>query len=98
MGILTLGYAAGLVRELVKLPHEMPWLELKRNDASPREIGEYLSALANSAARNTSATARPPNRSGKRRNWSASYGASSIQLPLKNLSPQSEDELLRLID
>jgi len=50
MSILTPEYAAGLVRELVKLPHETPWLEFKKDNANPREIGEYLSALANSAA------------------------------------------------
>lgn len=43
-------YLAGLVRELCKLPHETEWVEFKVNDADPQEIGEYLSALANSAA------------------------------------------------
>ncbi len=43
-------YLTGLVRELCKLPSETEWLEFKKNQAKPEEIGEYLSALANSAA------------------------------------------------
>ena len=43
-------YLAGLVRELSKLPHETEWVEFKANNADPRDIGEYISALANSAA------------------------------------------------
>lgn len=43
-------YAVGLVQELLKLPRETEWVEFKVNNADPREIGEYLSALANSAA------------------------------------------------
>ena len=43
-------YLAGLVRELCKLPKETEWVELKVNDAKPQEIGEYISALSNSAA------------------------------------------------
>ena len=39
-----------LVTELLKLPHETEWLEVKHNDDDPQEIGEYISALANSAA------------------------------------------------
>lgn len=42
-------YTAGLVREFCKLPHEVEWVEFKENKAEPREIGEYVSALANSA-------------------------------------------------
>jgi predicted HTH transcriptional regulator len=40
----------GLVRELLKLPRETEWLELKHNNGNPEDIGEYISALANSAA------------------------------------------------
>ncbi len=40
----------GLVRELCKLPQETEWVEFKANDAEPQEIGEYISALSNSAA------------------------------------------------
>lgn len=43
-------YLRSLVHELVALPAETPWLELKHDNANPQEIGEYLSALANSAA------------------------------------------------
>lgn len=43
-------YLVSLVRELCKLPQETEWVEFKVNDAKPQEIGEYLSALANSAA------------------------------------------------
>lgn len=43
-------YLIGLVRELCKLPAETPWLEFKHNNDDPQEIGEYLSALSNSAA------------------------------------------------
>ena len=43
-------YLAGLVRELCKLPRETECVEFKLNEAEPQEIGEYLSALANSAA------------------------------------------------
>jgi predicted HTH transcriptional regulator len=43
-------YLINLVDELRKLPKETEWVEFKRNKAIPHEIGEYLSALANSAA------------------------------------------------
>ncbi len=43
-------YLVSLVRELCKLPHETEWAEFKVNDAEPQEIGENVSALANSAA------------------------------------------------
>lgn len=43
-------YLASLVNELRKQPAETEWLEFKHNNADPQEIGEYLSALANSAA------------------------------------------------
>jgi ATP-dependent DNA helicase RecG len=35
---------------LTQLPRETEWVEFKVNDSEPEEIGEYLSALANSAA------------------------------------------------
>lgn len=38
-----------LVRELAELPSETEWVEFKRNNANPEEIGEYISALGNSA-------------------------------------------------
>lgn len=43
-------YLISLVRELCKLPAETSWLEFKRNNADPQEIGEYLAALSNAAA------------------------------------------------
>ena len=43
-------YWASLVHELGGLPRETGWLEFKHNDAEPKQIGEYVSALANSAA------------------------------------------------
>ncbi len=43
-------YLRGLVAELRKLPAETSWLEFKHNNDDPDEIGEYLSALSNSAA------------------------------------------------
>lgn len=46
----TTEYLIGLVHELRKLPNETEWVEFKHNRAEEEEIGEYLSALANSAA------------------------------------------------
>ncbi len=43
-------YLLGMLKELQKLPCETEWVEFKKNNAKPDEIGEYLSALANSAA------------------------------------------------
>ncbi|MBC2712337.1 MAG: putative DNA binding domain-containing protein [Desulfosarcina sp.] len=43
-------YLISLVHELRKLPRETEWVEFKRSNANPEEIGEYLSALANAAA------------------------------------------------
>ncbi len=45
-------YLTGLVRDLCKLPGETEWVEFKENKADPQEIGEYVSALSNSAALN----------------------------------------------
>jgi ATP-dependent DNA helicase RecG len=43
------GYLISLVHELRKLPTESEWVEFKHNLADPEEVGEYISALANSA-------------------------------------------------
>jgi len=43
-------YLIGLFHELRKQPSETEWIEFKRNNDDPEQIGEYLSALANSAA------------------------------------------------
>lgn len=42
-------YLRSLVHELIATPTETEWLEFKHNKAEPRDIGEYISALANSA-------------------------------------------------
>lgn len=39
-----------ILSELRKLPRETEWVEFKHNNENPDEIGEYLSALANTAA------------------------------------------------
>ena len=39
-----------LVSDLSSLDHETEWVEFKENNANPEDIGEYLSAIANSAA------------------------------------------------
>ncbi len=41
-----------LIRELTKLSKETEWLEFKQNVKNPDEIGEYISALSNSATYN----------------------------------------------
>jgi len=43
-------YLQSLVNELCKYPAETEWVEFKQNKAEPIEIGEYISALSNSAA------------------------------------------------
>jgi len=46
----TTEYLISLIHELRKLPNETGWVEFKVNKAEPEDIGEYISALANSAA------------------------------------------------
>ena len=46
----TQGYLNSLVAELRKLPRETGWVEFKENNPNPEDIGEYLSALSNTAA------------------------------------------------
>ncbi|MFG0283907.1 MAG: helix-turn-helix domain-containing protein [Phycisphaerales bacterium JB039] len=41
---------ASIVQALRRLPSESEWVEFKCNYAAPDDIGEYISALANSAA------------------------------------------------
>ena len=43
-------YLRGLIAELRKLPNETGWVEFKHNNADPDMIGEYISALSNTAA------------------------------------------------
>jgi predicted HTH transcriptional regulator len=38
-----------LLEDLQNLPKECEWVEFKENNSNPQEIGEYLSALSNSA-------------------------------------------------
>ena len=43
-------YYISLIKELRKLPKETEWVEFKVNNDEPAMIGEYLSAISNSAA------------------------------------------------
>jgi predicted HTH transcriptional regulator len=45
-----LDYYASLFKELCKHSKETEWLEFKHNNTEPDTVGEYISALANSAA------------------------------------------------
>ena len=40
----------GILKMVVKQPSETEWVEFKVNNTNPQQIGEYLSALSNSAA------------------------------------------------
>lgn len=46
------GYLKSLFYELIGLPQETGWVEFKHNNKDPQEIGEYISALSNTAAYN----------------------------------------------
>ncbi len=48
--LYTNEYLCQLLKELRLLTNETEWVEFKHNNANPQEIGEYISALANSAA------------------------------------------------
>lgn len=39
-----------IIEEARKHPYEIPWIEFKHNKYTPQDIGEYISALANTAA------------------------------------------------
>jgi ATP-dependent DNA helicase RecG len=43
-------FLISLLHELCALPKETEWVEFKENNDNPEEIGEYISALANTAA------------------------------------------------
>ena len=45
-------YLNSLLETFIALPSETEWLEFKHNNENPQQIGEYLSALSNSAALN----------------------------------------------
>lgn len=51
-GIRDNDYLIGLVREFCKLPNETEWIEFKKNNDDPQQIGEYISAISNAAALN----------------------------------------------
>jgi len=40
---------AKLINDLINLPRETEVVEFKQNHSKPEDIGEYISALANSA-------------------------------------------------
>lgn len=46
----NLDYLRSLLRELANLPKETEWVEFKQNNDDPDQLGEYISALANTAA------------------------------------------------
>ena len=46
----SLEYLSSLLKELVSMPNEAEWVEFKHNNVESYLIGEYISALANSAA------------------------------------------------
>jgi len=50
-------YLVSLVKELCKLPKECEWVEFKHNNPNKQDIGEYISALSNSATLVGKATA-----------------------------------------
>ncbi|HKK65012.1 MAG TPA: ATP-binding protein [Clostridia bacterium] len=45
-------YYRSLIHELCSYTTEVEWVEFKKNNSNPEEIGRYISALANSAALN----------------------------------------------
>jgi ATP-dependent DNA helicase RecG len=47
---MAVDYLFSLLEELVNFPHETEWLEFKVNNADPEDIGQYISAISNSAA------------------------------------------------
>lgn len=46
---MELSQLSSLLKQLISLPQETEWVEFKENNLNPTEIGEYLSALSNSA-------------------------------------------------
>lgn len=50
-------YIISLIKELLKQPNETEWLEFKHNNDDKEMIGEYISALSNSAALNSKTNA-----------------------------------------
>ncbi|WP_295021092.1 RNA-binding domain-containing protein [Sulfurimonas sp.] len=52
MIVRSTDYIKSLVNEIIKLPNETEWIEFKHNNEDPQMIGEYISALSNSATLN----------------------------------------------
>lgn len=46
----TVSYLRSLLKELVSMPVESEWVEFKLDNDNPKMIGEYISAMSNSAA------------------------------------------------
>jgi ATP-dependent DNA helicase RecG len=46
----TESYIRSMIQELILLPNETGWVEFKHNNKDPKEIGEYISALSNTAS------------------------------------------------
>lgn len=42
-------FQQNVLHELRSFPNETEWIEFKSNNANPEDIGEYISALSNSA-------------------------------------------------
>lgn len=49
-GVRSPEYLRDLLHELRDIPEELEWVEFKVNKVDPEDIGEYISALSNSAA------------------------------------------------
>jgi predicted HTH transcriptional regulator len=47
---MTISAFTRMIAELTKLNRETEWVEFKHNNADPEQVGEYISALSNSAA------------------------------------------------
>jgi hypothetical protein len=45
-------YIKSLISEFIKLPKETEWIDFKQDNKDPHLIGEYISALSNSATLN----------------------------------------------
>lgn len=92
----TPDYLAGLVTELRKLSTETPWLEFKKDNDDPLEIGEYISALSNAAALHGKANAYAV--WGVEDSTHAVVGTSFKPAQAKKGGEELENWLLRLLD
>lgn len=46
---MSTDYLIPLLEDLIALPHETEWVEFKENNSKPEHIGQYISAISNSA-------------------------------------------------